>query len=315
MKKVIIAIVAVAMLLSLVACGGNKKPAETTVPTPSELTGSLEEIIKAIYKGVPENEHAKSYLDGYMMTMEVTEDMVEFFYGCTFEYERAVVTEYMMAPPAFSLSVIKLPEGADVEATVALLKEKIDPMRWVCVGVDHVEVVSFFNHVAVFMMTEEEAQSYTNAFTSLNDAIVAERNAVTAESSLGDILNFMYTKSNVSFAEYVNSMFTAMEIDEETAEYYLGTKINYTEILSGECMRVPPAYNTILIRLADGEDVETAKQAIKDNVNLGRWLCVTADKLLVENVGNIIAVIMTDGEMITDADVDAMMNTFLSLKK
>lgn len=337
MKKILTILIAAAMLLSFAACSGNGgKPEDTTTGGTTAngtttapgttakpgLSGELKDIMDDIYANAAENDFSASYKDGAMQLIEITADQLEYFYGCTFEFEQALASEYMMAPPAYSLSLIRLPEGADVAATVALLKDKINPMRWICVGVDKVEVVNVGNVIGVFMATADGAKALSESFLKLSSGSSepSQTEATTAAGSdaalSGDLLavaDKIYADANVSFAEAL-SMFKGVELDASTAEQYLGTKVNFESAISSECMRIPPAYGMMLIRLLPGEDVEAAKSAIKDNVKTDRWVCVCADYLLVESVGNVIAVIMTDGEMVTDADADAMMSVFTSMK-
>ena len=93
--------------------------------------------------------------------------IVEYFYGCTLTTKRPY-SEYQMTPPAYSLSLIRLPAGADVESVKAQIKENANPWRWVCVGVEKVEVVSVGNIIGVFMMTEAGATALSNSFSALS---------------------------------------------------------------------------------------------------------------------------------------------------
>lgn len=182
MKKLVIALLTMAMLFSLAACGDKTPQSSTTEPTTTTteptttttttqpaLSGTLEEIIDKIYKNAAENAYSTDYASGdAMYTFEITEDRLEYFYGCTFEYEEAVASEYQMTPPAYSLSLIRLPAGADVESVKAQIKENANPWRWVCVGVEKVEVVSVGNIIGVFMMTEAGATALSNSFSALS---------------------------------------------------------------------------------------------------------------------------------------------------
>jgi len=169
MKKIFTALLALTLLFSLAACG-EKQPQDTSESTtePTVLTGSLSEIIDKIYTNAEENSYSTDYAsEDAMHGFEVTSDRLEYFYGCTFEYEEAYASEYMMTPPAYSLSVIRLKEGANVEEIKTMIEDNVNPMRWVCVGVEKVIVVNVENIIGVFMMSEEGATALSNSFLAL----------------------------------------------------------------------------------------------------------------------------------------------------
>ena len=86
-----------------------------------------------------------------------------------------------------------------------------------------------------------------------------------------------------------------MEILDDNIEYYLGTKdIDYKKAIASEPLMSSNAWSVVIVELNDGADVEKTKKAIKDNVNPAKWICVDAEKVIVENRGNIIILIMMD---------------------
>ena len=54
--------------------------------------------------------------------------------------------------------------------------------------------------------------------------------------------------------------------------------------------------------------METAKTTIKDHADPRKWICVEAESVVVENVGDVILFVMAD----TDT-ANAIRNTFLAL--
>lgn len=53
------------------------------------------------------------------------------------------------------------------------------------------------------------------------------------------------------------------------------------------------AYQCVLLRVEES-DVDTVKQALKDNANPDKWVCVSAETTLIESRGNVIFFIMSD---------------------
>ena len=55
------------------------------------------------------------------------------------------------------------------------------------------------------------------------------------------------------------------------------------------------AYQCVLLRVAP-EDVEEVKTVLKENADVNKWVCVSAETVLVENVGDVVLFIMSDQE-------------------
>lgn len=55
------------------------------------------------------------------------------------------------------------------------------------------------------------------------------------------------------------------------------------------------AYQCVLLRVAP-EDVEDVKKLLKENADVNKWVCVSAETVLVENVGDVVLFIMSDQE-------------------
>lgn len=67
-------------------------------------------------------------------------------------------------------------------------------------------------------------------------------------------------------------------------------------------------YQCILLRLPEGADVEAAKETLLANADPRKWVCVEAESVVVENVGDVILFLMAD-----TATADAIKASFLAL--
>jgi len=77
-------------------------------------------------------------------------------------------------------------------------------------------------------------------------------------------------------------------------KYYLGVEgIPFKEGIASEAA-IGGAYSVCLIRLNSGADVEKVKKDIKDNVDPSKWICYTADTVIVDNIGDLVILIMTN---------------------
>lgn len=75
----------------------------------------------------------------------------------------------------------------------------------------------------------------------------------------------------------------------------------YTGLQSNENVELlvisePPissqAYSAVAVKVKAGADIEAMKQEMLDNINVNKWVCVSAEKVYVTNSGNTIFLVM-----------------------
>lgn len=114
------------------------------------------------------------------------------------------------------------------------------------------------------------------------------------EGSLTDIMASLYENANLD-ADFRESLdgFETVGLTDDLEVSILGTDaITYTEGVVSMPMMSSKAYQCVLLRV-DEADIETVKQALKDNANPDKWVCVSAETTLIENRGNVIFFIMS----------------------
>lgn len=119
------------------------------------------------------------------------------------------------------------------------------------------------------------------------------------EGSLSDIIAGIYEKADLSedFRAGMDS-FEMFELTDETEVSILGTdEIDYTEAAASIPMISPNAFQFVLLRVED-ENVDTVKQQLKDNADLNKWICVSAETMLIESRGNVIFFAMGDNDTV-----------------
>ena len=124
-----------------------------------ELTGSLEDIMndlnEYVFKGYSDEEKPM------LMNMDVLEmapDNVEYYIGkANIEYEEIFASEPMMGSQAYSVVLVRMKDGADIEAAKEELREKSDPRKWICVEVPKEDViVKNRGNVIILIMVKDE---------------------------------------------------------------------------------------------------------------------------------------------------------------
>ena len=112
------------------------------------------------------------------------------------------------------------------------------------------------------------------------------------EGSLEDIMTKLY--EGISEEELPMAL-SNIEITSENVENYLGTSdIEFESALASESMVGSIAHSIVLVRAKDGQDIEALKKTIEENINPNKWICVTAENVVVKNKGNLILVIMAN---------------------
>ena len=128
------------------------------------------------------------------------------------------------------------------------------------------------------------------------------------EGSLTDIMTGLYEQADLSedFRAGMDS-FETYELTQDLEVSILGTdEIDYTEGVASIPMISPNAYQCVLLRVEE-DSVDTVKQQLKDNADLNKWVCVSAETMLIESRGDVIFFIMGDNDT-----VYAMNEAFLS---
>ena len=119
------------------------------------------------------------------------------------------------------------------------------------------------------------------------------------------MINTLYKNADVELPALET---TTIDItDSYELESYTGltSNENIEEVIVSAPLMNAIAYNLAVIKVKDNTNIETIKQEILDNINMNRWICVSADKLYITNNGNVIFLIMG-----TDEDIKPVYNEF-----
>lgn len=111
-----------------------------------------------------------------------------------------------------------------------------------------------------------------------------------------EILEKMYE----GFGEDELPVLANKELIDEELEYNLGlTELDYKEGMISEPMMGSIAHSVVVIRLNENADVEKVVEDIKANVNPRKWVCVEAEKVIVESKGDVVVLIMSNNDTAT----------------
>lgn len=170
--KIVLAIViVVAIVVGVVLFFNNSKP-KSNLP---EITKAedLISIVNKVYEGNTEN---LPMLDTQVLDFVNTPETAQ--YATDIEdfsnIEYVVSSMPMMNAQAYSLTILKVKDGANVEEVAKMVNEKAQLNRWVCVCADKVLTTSSGNVVFSIMSNAETAQTIYDSFKDLAGGIGEE---------------------------------------------------------------------------------------------------------------------------------------------
>ena len=153
MKKIGYVFIITMICFLFVGCGKNQ----------SNIQEQLSDVMKKLYENISEDEMP------LLETVEVTKGNQEYYLGnVSFNYQEALASEPVMSSIAHSVVLIRLKDTKNIESIKKEIKEKVDPNKWICVGVEdkNVIVVSKGNLI-LLVMDDEYATQIRDNFLNL----------------------------------------------------------------------------------------------------------------------------------------------------
>ena len=85
----------------------------------------------------------------------------------------------------------------------------------------------------------------------------------------------------------------ALQVKEFTG---LQSNENVETLVVSEPMMSSQAYSAVAVKVKNGANVESMKQEMLDNIDMEKWICVSASNLYITNCGNTIFMVMADND-------------------
>lgn len=153
LKKIGLLIMVFAALFTFTGCGASKE---------KNVEGTLEEIMNKVYADIPEDERPMM-----LMHTEINAENIEYFLGTAdIDYKEALASESSVGSIAHSVVLVRVNDGADVEAIKTKIKESVNPRKWICVEAENV-IVKSKGDLIILIMANDGADKLEAGFDNL----------------------------------------------------------------------------------------------------------------------------------------------------
>ena len=114
---------------------------------------------------------------------------------------------------------------------------------------------------------------------------------------VNDIINTINKNNKNVLPELETMKVDIKNIDEVTSYTGLKTNEGIESIVVSVPLITAQAYSVAIVKVKDNADVEKIKQEMLDNIDMRRWICVSAEQLYITNSGNVIFSVMADKDI------------------
>lgn len=119
---------------------------------------------------------------------------------------------------------------------------------------------------------------------------------VETAQDMEELINSIYSNVQVKLPSLMSSVIDKNDDMLISAYTGLQSKENVEELVISEPLMNAQAYSLALVKVSDSADVEAMKQEMLNNINMRKWICVSAEKLYITNSGNLIFLVMSNEE-------------------
>lgn len=114
---------------------------------------------------------------------------------------------------------------------------------------------------------------------------------------INNIINTINKNNKDLLPELETMKIDVKNIDEVTSYTGLKTNDDIESITVSVPLITAQAYSVAIVKVKDSADVEKIKQEMLDNIDMRRWICVSAEQLYITNSGNLIFSVMADKDI------------------
>ena len=152
-RRILSLVTCLAMVFMVAACSSNAQI--------KHVDGELSEIFAKIY----ENANAEE-----IMTIEMAVDennKASMLGSADVDFIEGLASEAAIMTIPHSMVLIRVDTNSDIEKTKQLIKDNVNPRKWICVGVESDQVIVDNIGDLVFLVMSAQADAYHESFLQL----------------------------------------------------------------------------------------------------------------------------------------------------
>lgn len=115
-------------------------------------------------------------------------------------------------------------------------------------------------------------------------------------SQMKKMINAVYSKLGDQLPSLETATISSSDINQVKTYTGLQSTDNIEKIVVSEPLMSAQAYLLATVKVKDGADIEKMKQEMLNNLDMRKWICVSAEKLYITNHENTIFMIMSSAE-------------------
>lgn len=123
------------------------------------------------------------------------------------------------------------------------------------------------------------------------------KGSVETPKDINGIINTINKNNKDILPELETMKVDIKNIDEVTSYTGLKTNDGIESIVVSVPVMTAQAYSVAVVKVKESADVEKIKQEMLDNIDMRRWICVSAEQLYITNSGNVIFSVMADKDV------------------
>ena len=123
------------------------------------------------------------------------------------------------------------------------------------------------------------------------------KGSLKTSKDINNIINTINKNNKNILPELETMKIDIKNIDEVTSYTGLKTNDGIETIIVSVPVMTAQAYSVAVVKVKDNADVEKIKQEMLDNIDMRRWICVSAEQLYITNSGNVIFSVMADKDI------------------
>ena len=122
---------------------------------------------------------------------------------------------------------------------------------------------------------------------------------IESEKDMKSMLKSIYSKNKDVLPELETEEIDVSNSDLVTSYTGIQSTGNVESLVVLEPLMSSQAYSAVALKVKSNANIETVKEEILNNVDMRKWICVSAEKLYVTNYKNIIFFVMSDEDWAT----------------